>query len=78
MTRATVGGRFQIVIPRNERAKVGLKQGEKVNVHSQNGQLIISPVRARKSWYGIGRELFDGTDATDYVRKLREEWNSRS
>lgn len=77
MTTATVGSRYQIVIPRAERAKIGLKPAEKVEVHAQNGQLVITPARGRKSWYGIGRELHDGTDATDYVRKLREEWKSR-
>ena len=27
---------------------------------------------------GIGRELSDGKDATDYVKKLRQEWGNRS
>ena len=30
-----------------------------------------------EGWRGIGRDMADGSDATDYVRKLRSEWESR-
>ena len=73
MTIATVGSRYQIVIPLRERKRVGLKPAEKVQVHTEDGCILIMPSR-RHGWRGIGRDLADGSDATDYVRRLRAEW----
>jgi hypothetical protein len=32
-----------------------------------------------KDWvgetYGMHKKIWDGVDATDYIRKLRDEWN---
>jgi AbrB family looped-hinge helix DNA binding protein len=77
MATAIVGRRYQIVIPLRERRKVGLKAMEKVEVHAEGGRLTIVPSRQR-TWPGIGRELADGTDATDYVKRLRAEWKRRA
>ena len=73
MTTATVGSRYQIVIPRCERERVGLRPAEKVQVHAENGCLVVVPPRKR-GWRGIGKALADGSDATDYIRRLRSEW----
>ena len=76
MTTATVGARYQVVIPRKERNRMGLKPHSKVSVESRGDCLVIYPVRA-DAFRGIGHELRDGTDATDYVRRLRQEWAGR-
>jgi len=73
MTTATVGTRYQIVIPRRERERIGLSPAEKVQVHAENGYLVVVPPRKR-GWRGIGKAMADGGDATDYVRQLRSEW----
>lgn len=73
MTIATVGERYQVVIPRREREKIGLKPATKVDVRAEGGCLVVVP-RRNTGWRGIGRALAGGEDATDYVRKLRREW----
>ena len=64
MTIATIGKRYQVVIPLKERKKLNIK-------------LVIYPILPA-SFRGIGRDLSDEIDATDYVKKLRREWEERS
>ena len=77
MTIATVGKRYQVVIPLNERKKLNLKPNSKVEVSIEGDKLVIYPI-SPASFRGIGRGLSDGKDATDYVKKLRREWEDRS
>jgi len=77
MTVATVGGRYQVVIPRRERERLGLKPHSKVVVEAREDGLMLYP-QTVKEWRGIGRKIADGEDATDYVRKLRREWEWRA
>lgn len=77
MTIATIGKRYQVVIPLKERKKLNIKPNSKVEVTAENDKLVIYPI-APASFRGIGRELSDEIDATDYVKKLRREWEERS
>ena len=77
MTTATVGARYQVVIPRKERECMGLEPHSKVAVESRGDCLVIYRV-GPDVLRGVGRELRDGTDATDYVKRLRQEWANRS
>lgn len=76
MTTATLGDRFQLVIPRVERERLKLKPRMKMTVSVENNAIVIRPTAVR-ALRGIGRALADGTDATDYVRQLRTEWEAR-
>ncbi|MEI7901675.1 MAG: AbrB/MazE/SpoVT family DNA-binding domain-containing protein [bacterium] len=77
MTSATVGRRFQVVIPKEERLRLGIKPMSRVNVEARKDCLVFFPVTNR-GLRGLGASLADGTDATDYVRRLRKEWEQRS
>ena len=76
MTIAMVGKRYQVVIPLKERKKLNLKPNSKVEVTIEGDKLVIYPI-SLASFRGIGRDLSDGKDATDYVKKLRREWEDR-
>jgi len=76
MTTATVGQRYQVVIPKKERRSLGLKPKSKVNVEVRDGCLVLHPVTT-DGIRGLGAGLADGTDATDYVCHLRAEWGRR-
>ncbi len=76
MTIATIGSRYQVVIPRQVRARLKLKPKSKVEVEARDDHVVIYPIGETR-YRGIGRELADGTDAADYVRRLREEWSDR-
>ncbi len=73
MTSATVGKRYQVVIPKKERTRLHLKPNSRVSVEARDNCLVIYPVTEERL-RGIGRDLADGTDATDYIRRLRKEW----
>ncbi len=77
MTIATVGSRYQVVIPRRERERIGLKPNAKVHIEAHDRYVILYPETA-SGLRGLGRELTDGRDATDYVKQLRSEWTDRS
>lgn len=73
MTKAKVGSRYQVVIPKAERKRLRLKPNSVVDVEAREDHFIIVPVSSKR-WRGIGRDLADGQDATDYVKRLRSEW----
>ena len=73
MTIATVGKRYQVVIPLKERKKLNIKPNSKVEVTTEGDKLVIYPI-SPASFRGIGRDLSNEIDATDYVKKLRREW----
>ena len=77
MTIATIGKRYQVVIPLKERKKLNIKPNSKVEITAENDKLVIYPI-SPASFRGIGRDLSDDIDATDYVKKLRREWEERS
>lgn len=76
MTEATIGTRYQVVIPKNERRRLRLKPGAKVDVKAENDRIVIYPA-ATKSWRGIGKDIAGDEEASDYVKRLREEWGER-
>ena len=75
MSTATIGARYQVVIPKRERERLGLRPHAKVIVGVSDGAVVIRPL-PDGGWRGVGRGLADGTDATDYVKKLRAEWEN--
>jgi hypothetical protein len=44
---------------------------------TEDDKLVIYPI-SPENFRGIGRDLSDEIDATDYVKKLRREWEERS
>jgi len=74
MSTATVGARYQIVIPRAVRKQIPLCPHSKVNIEVRDYFLVVYPVNVA-GWRGIGKALATGKDATDYVRILRSEWS---
>ena len=77
MTKATVGKRYQVVIPQKERQKLNIKPNSNVEIEVEGERLVIYPL-STSQLRGIGLELNEGTDATDYVKKLRAEWDKRA
>ena len=77
MTKALIGERFQVVIPKRERELLGLKPRSSVDITVGGGCAVVRPL-GRQGWRGIGRELATGKRPADYVRELREEWGKRA
>ena len=77
MSTATVGSRYQVVIPREVRKQIPLRPHSKVNIEVRDYCLVVCPINVA-GWRGIGKALANGKDATDYVRTLRSEWSRRA
>lgn len=73
MSLATIGKRFQVVIPLDARRQLKIKPHTKVEVVVEGDKLVIYPLSA-SSLKGIGRTIKDDTDPTDYIATLRSEW----
>ena len=73
MSQATVGKRYQVVIPQKERQKLNIKPNTKVEVVVEGDRLIVYPV-SPSHMRGIGRKTANEEDPTDYVSRLRSEW----
>ena len=76
MSVATVGSRYQVVIPREVRKRMPLRPHSKVYIEVRDHCLVVYPVKVA-GWRGIGKTLANGKDAADYVRALRSEWSRR-
>jgi len=61
MTVATVSSKYHLVIPKNIRAQIALKPGQKVEVMAVGGTIFIVPVRSiaslRGAFPGIATEV---------------------
>lgn len=73
-----IGPKSQVVIPKKVREIASeLKPSKKVVVRALNSHSVIVEVPV-KDWvgetYGIHEKIWQNVDATDYIRKLRNEW----
>ncbi len=77
-TMITVSSKYQIVIPREVREKLDLKAGDKLIIKANNGKIIIYPQPKSYAKYslGLGKKIWQGVDATEYVKKERQAWKS--
>jgi len=77
-TMITVSSKYQIVIPREAREKLTLKTGDKLIIKADNEKIVIYPQPKSYAKYslGLGKEIWQGIDAAEYVKKERQTWKS--
>ena len=77
-TMIKVSSKYQIVIPRDIREKLNLKAGDNLIIKTNNEKIIMYPQPKSYAKYalGLGKEIWQGIDAAEYVRKERETWKS--
>jgi len=77
-TMITLSSKYQIVIPREVREKLDLKAGDKLIIKTNNEKIVIYPQPKSYAKYalGLGKEIWQGIDATEYVKKERETWKN--
>ncbi|MFA7173627.1 MAG: AbrB/MazE/SpoVT family DNA-binding domain-containing protein [Kiritimatiellia bacterium] len=73
MNSAMIGSRFQVVIPKEARERFGLKPNTRVNIEAREEGIMIFLVKC-SNLRGLGKELANDEDASDYVKRLRSEW----
>ena len=61
MVRVKITRNFQITIPASVRSKLGLKEGEEVDVHlDEEGRILIERLSGRRRVLKAGRKLLPG------------------
>jgi len=71
-----VGKRYQIVIPKKVREQLGVNIEDELIVGVRDARIIMQPRPRRYSEYmqGLGKEVWGGIEATEYVKREREVW----
>ena len=77
----TIGPKSQVVIPKNVRKLTPeLTVGKKVTVRALSPKSVIIE-SVEKDWvastYGMHKKVWQGVDATEYIRKLRDQWEEK-
>lgn len=80
MQLATVGKKYQIVIPKEVRCKIsGIRPGVKVGISTDKKTINVKP--QNKNWadetYGIMEKAWKGLDTTKLLEEMRNEWNRK-
>lgn len=71
-----VGPKYQVVIPSEIRQSIKIKPQDEVLVEIIGDIVIIIPKPASFTDFmiGLGKEVWEGIDTKDYLRKERESW----
>ena len=74
--RVKVSSKHQIAVPAAVRHQLAIEAGDHLLVDVQDGVIVLipestDPIEALK---GLGREIWEGVDAQDYVNRERDEW----
>ncbi len=72
MSEATLSAKNQIVIPRDARAALGLKPGDKILVVVRGERVIVlqKPKSHRSAIRGLARRIYP----SNYLQKERQSW----
>lgn len=79
VSEVKVSSKYQVVIPKEAREKVGLGKGDTLIVDVEDD--VITMRRRPESFteYGRGlhRDVWEGVEADRYLEELRGEWERR-
>ena len=75
-TRVKVSSKNQIAIPAAIRKKLRIKEGDHLLVDLREGSVVLIPEPRDYSQRlrGLHRDVWEGTDPEEYVRREREAW----
>lgn len=75
MSKTKVGGRYQVVVPKEIREALNLKPGHYLEVKVVDGTVVMIPQASYTSrFFGKHREIWQQEEAVTYVRRERESW----
>ncbi len=72
VAEATVSSKYQIVIPREARQRLGLKPGDNLLVVLMGDDMLV--LRKPKSFAAAVKGIGKGLYSADYLKKERESW----
>lgn len=73
---AKVSSKYQIVIPKRVREALGLRPGDRLLLAFEDGKVVmrLRPRSYAQHLRGLHKEVWQGLDATEYVREERASW----
>lgn len=75
MPQTKISDKYQVVIPREIRKKVGFKEGQSLNVYAVADKVVLSP---RKIWpddyIGSQKDIWKDVDVSKYLAAERDSW----
>jgi AbrB family looped-hinge helix DNA binding protein len=78
MISVKISTKHQIAVPSEARKKLGLKAGDRLDVEIEGDVIHLRRhVLAGTRLLGIGAQYYDGTDAAERIRALRDEDEAR-
>jgi AbrB family looped-hinge helix DNA binding protein len=78
MLSVKISTKNQIAVPSEARRKLGLKAGDRLDVEVEGDVIHLRlHVPAGTRLLGIGRHLYDGTDAAERIRAMRDADEAR-
>ena len=71
-----VSSKYQVVIPKSVRERVGVNKGDELIVTVQGSDIVlkVKPNNFTDHMLGLHREVWEDVDATDYVDGERASW----
>lgn len=74
---AKVSSKYQIVIPKRVREELGVRPGDRFLIAVEDGKVVmrLRPRSYARYLRGLHKEVWQGLDATEYVRGERESWD---
>ena len=57
MSAVTISPKYQVVIPKEVRERLGLKPGQKVEIFMYDGRVELVPIRPMKEMRGFARGI---------------------
>jgi AbrB family looped-hinge helix DNA binding protein len=76
MQMAKVSSKYQIVIPKRVREALGLRPGDRLLIVAEGDKVVmrLRPRSYAEHMRGLHKEVWQGIDATEYVREERKSW----
>jgi antitoxin ChpS len=74
--RVKVSSKNQIAIPAAVRKRLRIQEGDHLLVDLREGSVVLIPEPRGYSQHlrGLHRDVWDGTDPDEYIRREREAW----
>lgn len=74
-----VSSKFQVVIPREIRERMGLEKGDELTVDLEGETIVMrrKPKNFTKYTKGLHREVWADEDTERYLRGMRDEWGRK-
>ncbi|MBI3335699.1 MAG: AbrB/MazE/SpoVT family DNA-binding domain-containing protein [Candidatus Portnoybacteria bacterium] len=76
MPQSKISSKYQLVLPKEVRKKLGLSKGSRLSFYATKRWAILLPYP--EDWtehgWGLGKRVWKGIDPLEYIRQERVSW----